>query len=149
MLWLVVSARAPGSLASLVGDDVDQFEWLACVGRLCKDLESAGILVEPHRCWRAEWVNAPTCASTQMEPGHPLEWLLQTEGKSTLTQAIQRAGLAGITHGCLAICRERSYCVINRTQVTDFLNRGSFEYLFDLCSDRAILAERRSQQKKN
>ena len=68
----------------------------------------------------------------QMEPGHPLEWLLQTEGKSTLTQAIQRAGLAGIKHGCLAICRERSYCVINRTQVTDFLNRGSFEYLFDL-----------------
>ena len=58
--------------------------------------------------------------------------VLQTEGKSTLTQAIQRAGLAGITHGCLAICRERSYCVINRAQVTDFLNRGSFEYLFDL-----------------
>ena len=132
--------RIPGVIAvqgyvddtTLVGDDVDQFEWLACVGRLCKDLESAGILVEPHRCWRAEWVNAPTCTPTQMEPGHPLEWLLQTEGKSTLTQAIQRAGLAGITHGCLAICRERSYCVINRTQVTDFLNRGSFEYLFDL-----------------
>ena len=112
--------RIPGVIAvqgyvddtTLVGDDVDQFEWLACVGRLCKDLKSAGILVEPHRCWRAEWVNAPTCAASPMEPGHPLEWLLQTEGKSTLTQAIQRAGLAGITHGCLAICRERSYCVI-------------------------------------
>ena len=77
--------RIPGVIAvqgyvddtTLVGDDVDQFEWLACVGRLCKDLESAGILVEPHRCWRAECVNAPTCTPTQMEPGHPLEWLLR------------------------------------------------------------------------
>ena len=117
---------------TLVGDDVDQFQWLGVVGSLCKDLESAGIMVEPHRCWRVEWVNAPICTSTKIDVGHPLEWILKTKGTSTLTQAIQRAGLAGIKHGCLAICRERTYCVISRTQVTNFLNCGSLESLSDL-----------------
>ena len=34
--------------------------------------------------------------------------------------------------GGLVICRERTYCVISRTQVTNFLNCGSLESLSDL-----------------
>ena len=70
----------------LVGDDIDQFQWLEVVGNLCKNLESAGIMVEPYRCWRAEWVNAPSCTSSKIDDGHPLEWILNTLGASTLKQ---------------------------------------------------------------
>ena len=40
--------------------------------------------------------------------------------------------IAGIKHGCLAICRERLYCIVSRTQVNNFLDCGSLGCLSDL-----------------
>ena len=38
---------------TMSGDTKDDLHWLTVVGSLCENLASAGIMVDPHRCWRA------------------------------------------------------------------------------------------------
>ena len=98
---------------TLVGDTRESLQWLYEVGQLCSHLLSAGIKVDPHSCWRAAFVNSTSCPCTLMTPLHPLEWILNSEGKSTLTDAISPLQLHRHHHGFVAICRERFFCVIS------------------------------------
>ena len=105
---------------TLVGDTRESLQWLQEVGQLCTHLLSAGIKVDPHSCWRAAFVKSVPCPSTMMTPLHPLEWILQSDGKPTLSAAILSLGLHKHQRGFVAICRDRCFCVLSVQQICQF-----------------------------
>ena len=102
---------------TLVGDTRESLQWLHEVGQLCTHLRTAGIKVDPHYCWRAAFVKSTQCPCTMMTPLHPLEWILQIEGKPTLTDAILPLRLRRDHKGFVAICRDRFFCVLSVQQL--------------------------------
>ena len=94
---------------TLVGDTRESLQWLYEVGQLRTHLLSAGIKVDPHSCWRAAFVNSTACSCSVMPPLHPLEWILHSEGYSTLTDAILPLRIHRHYHGFVAICRDRFF----------------------------------------
>lgn len=123
--------QIPGVLAvqgyvddtTLVGDTADSFEWLQQVGRLCHDLSTAGIKIDPHQCWRAATVRALPCGLTKLTPVHPLQWLLDRPGHPTCKSAIESVGSRCMS-GCLAVARADHYCILSIREAELFLRRG-------------------------
>ena len=98
--------------ATMSGDTKDDLNWLTVVGDLCEKLASAGIMVDPHHCWRAAWINAEPCHATSMDQGHPLEWILQQKGNPTFSAAVRTLPGYSWRSGMIAVCRDRVFSVI-------------------------------------
>ena len=98
---------------TLVGDTRESLQWLQEVGHLCRCLHSAGIKVDPHKCWRAAFVNSTSCPCQRMPSSHPLEWILQSEGQPRLSAALLPLRIHRSRSGFVAICRDRHFCVLS------------------------------------
>ena len=116
---------------TMSGDTKDDLNWLTVVGSLCESLASAGIMVDPHRCWRATWVNAEPCHATSMNQGHPLEWILQQKGQPTFSAAVQTLPGSSWRSGMVAVCRDRVFAVIS-VQTIRRLDSQFFQYVLPL-----------------